>query len=123
MQICKEWLDKGMPIMIFPEGTRSKTQEMLPFKDGAFRLAIETGADVLPLAVCGTRQALPKHSWRFSTSHARVTVGTPISTQGMTLDDLERLKGLARAQIEALRASLIPLTTRSEAPAVRSDAS
>jgi 1-acyl-sn-glycerol-3-phosphate acyltransferase len=111
MERCKQWLDKGMPIMIFPEGTRSKTEELLPFKDGAFRLAIETGADVLPLAVSGTRRALPKHSWRFSTSHARVTVGTPISTQGMTLDDVERLKALARAQIESLRASLLPLTS------------
>ncbi|XXF74960.1 lysophospholipid acyltransferase family protein [Myxococcaceae bacterium GXIMD 01537] len=114
MQTCAKWLDKGMPVMIFPEGTRSKTSELLPFKDGAFRLAIETGADILPLAVSGTRRALPKHSWRFATSRARVTVGTPISTKGMTLDDLERLKALARAQIEALRASLIPLTTRAD---------
>jgi 1-acyl-sn-glycerol-3-phosphate acyltransferase len=114
MAQCKKWLDKGMPIMIFPEGTRSKTAEMLPFKDGAFRLAIETGSDVLPLAVSGTRRALPKHSWRFSTSRARVTVGTPISTKGMTLDDLERLKSMARAQIESLRASLIPLTSSAE---------
>ena len=111
---CAKWLDKGMPVMIFPEGTRSKTEELLPFKDGAFRLAIETGADILPLAVSGTRRALPKHSWRFSTSRARVTVGTPISTQGMTLDDLERLKSMVRAQIEALRASLIPLTSGAE---------
>lgn len=113
---CAKWLDKGMPVMIFPEGTRSKTEDLLPFKDGAFRLAIETGADVLPIAVSGTRRALPKHSWRFSTSRARVTVGTPISTQGMTLDDVERLKGLARAQIETMRAALIPLTSSSDAP-------
>lgn len=111
---CKRWLDKGMPVMIFPEGTRSKTDELLPFKDGAFRLAIETGADVLPLAVSGTRRALPKHSWRFATSRGLVTVGTPISTQGMTLADLERLKTLAREQILALRATLLPLTSTGQ---------
>jgi 1-acyl-sn-glycerol-3-phosphate acyltransferase len=111
MNTCARWLDKGMPIMIFPEGTRSKTDELLPFKDGAFRLAIEKGADVLPMAVSGTRRALPKHSWRFATSRALVTVGTPISTQGMTLDDVERLKNMAREQILALRASLVPLTS------------
>lgn len=110
MARCKAWLAKGMPVMIFPEGTRSKTEELLPFKDGAFRLAIEVQADVLPLAVSGTRLALPKHSWRFATSRGLVTVGTPISTKGMTLDDVEKLKDLARAQIEALRASLKPLT-------------
>ena len=62
------------------------------------------------MAVSGTRRALPKHSWRFATSRGLVTVGTPISTKGMTLADVEKLKALARAQIEALRASLKPLT-------------
>jgi 1-acyl-sn-glycerol-3-phosphate acyltransferase len=114
MAACARWLDKGMPVMIFPEGTRSKTEELLPFKDGAFRLAIEMGADVLPIAVSGTRRALPKHSWRFATSRALVTVGTPISTQGMTLADVERLKELALAQILALRASLVPHTSAAE---------
>ncbi len=108
--VCKRWLDKGMPVMIFPEGTRSKTEELLPFKDGAFRLAIETQADLLPMAVSGTRRSLPKHSWRFATSRALVTVGTPISTQGMTLADVERLKTMARDQILAMRATLMPLT-------------
>lgn len=117
MNTCARWLDKGMPIMIFPEGTRSKTEELLPFKDGAFRLAIEKGADVLPMAVSGTRRALPKHSWRFATSRALVTVGTPISTKGMTLDDVERLKNMAREQILALRASLVPHTSAGTTPA------
>lgn len=111
MATCARWLEKGMPVMIFPEGTRSKTDDLLPFKDGAFRLAIETGADVLPVAVSGTRRALPKHSWRFATSRALVTVGKPISTKGMTLADVERLKEMARAQILELRASLMPYTS------------
>jgi 1-acyl-sn-glycerol-3-phosphate acyltransferase len=110
MATCARWLDKGMPVMIFPEGTRSKTEELLPFKDGAFRLAIAAGADVLPMAVSGTRRALPKHSWRFATSRALVTVGSPISTKGMTLADVERLKEMAREQILALRATLMPHT-------------
>jgi 1-acyl-sn-glycerol-3-phosphate acyltransferase len=111
MTRCARWLEKGMPVMIFPEGTRSKTEELLPFKDGAFRLAIELGADVLPVAVSGTRKALPKHSWRFASARGLVTVGTPISTKGMTQADVERLKAMAREQILALRASLIPLTS------------
>ncbi|MBZ4419860.1 1-acyl-sn-glycerol-3-phosphate acyltransferase [Myxococcus sp. RHSTA-1-4] len=119
MARCREWLAKGMPVMIFPEGTRSKTDELLPFKDGAFRLAIEAQADVLPLAVSGTRRALPKHSWRFATSRGLVTVGTPISTKGMTLADLEKLKDLARTQILALRAGLMPHTSAG-APASES---
>ncbi len=99
---CRRWLDRGVPVMFFPEGTRSRTGALGPFKDGAFRLAIDAGADILPIAVDGTRDALPKHSWRFGRSGARVAVGTPISTAGMTSDDVEKLKGEARARIEAL---------------------
>jgi 1-acyl-sn-glycerol-3-phosphate acyltransferase len=106
MAVCAEWLARGVPVMLFPEGTRSKDGQLLPFKDGAFRLAIDTGADVLPLAIAGTREALPKHSWRFGRSRGWVTVGTPITTAGMTLADVESLKARARAEIEALRARL-----------------
>jgi 1-acyl-sn-glycerol-3-phosphate acyltransferase len=105
-----EYVERGMPVFVFPEGTRSASGELLPFKDGAFRLAIEAGADILPLAVAGTRDALPKHSWRFGWSRGLVTVGQPISTAGMTLDDLERLKSDTRAAIEKLRAEIEPLT-------------
>ncbi len=100
------WLDRDVPVMMFPEGTRSADGSLAPFKDGAFRLAIEAQADILPLALRGTREALPKHAWRFGRSKARVRCGTPISTEGRTMDDLEALKGEARAQIEALRNQL-----------------
>ena len=110
MQICREHLERGMPVMIFPEGTRSKSGELLPFKDGAFRLAIEAGADVLPLAVAGTRDALPKHSWKFGFANGLVKVGTPIVTRGLSLDDIETVKTQAREQIEAMVAEIEPLT-------------
>ena len=106
MALCRDHLERGMPVMIFPEGTRSKEGELLPFKDGAFRLAIEAQADVLPIAVAGTKTALPKHSWRFGFAKGLVMVGEPISTEGLTLDDLERVKGDARAQIETMMAEL-----------------
>ncbi len=106
MRECAWWLDQGTPVMIFPEGTRSQTGELLTFKDGAFRLAIESSADVLPIGLRGTRTAMPNHTWRFGFARARVVVGTPIVTKGMTLDDVERLKTMARDQIEALRNQL-----------------
>ena len=106
MRRMRSWLERDVPVMMFPEGTRSADGSLAAFKDGAFRLAIEAQADLLPLALRGTREALPKHAWRFGRSRALVRCGTPISTVGRTLADLEALKAEARAQIEALRATL-----------------
>ena len=52
---CRWWLAKGMPVLFFPEGTRSRSVEMASFKDGAFRLAIEAGAPIRPVIFAGTR--------------------------------------------------------------------
>lgn len=96
---CRKRLDDHVSVMIFPEGTRSTSGDLLPFKDGAFRLAIEAGVPILPLAVHGAATALPKHDWRFGRSTAEVRVLEPISTEGMTLDDVDRLKVQVRARI------------------------
>ena len=85
MAKCREALANRVSVMIFPEGTRSATAEMLPFKDGAFRLAIDAGVAILPLAVHGTSTALPKHHWRFGRSVAVVKVLEPVETTGLSL--------------------------------------
>src|ERR1700704_1069549 len=72
MERCRQVLRNRVSVMIFPEGTRSRPPDLLPSKDGAFRLAIEAGVPILPLAVSGTRTALPKHDWRFGRSGAEV---------------------------------------------------
>jgi 1-acyl-sn-glycerol-3-phosphate acyltransferase len=112
MQRCRAYLDAGMPIFIFPEGTRSTTVELLPFKLGAFRLAIEAGAEVVPLAVAGTRDALPKHAWRFGVARARVMVGQPIATLGMQVEDAGALRDTTLAQIKVMLAEIQPFTTQ-----------
>lgn len=106
MERCREVLARRVSVMIFPEGTRSKTSEMLPFKDGAFRLAVEAGVPILPLAVSGTGTALPKHGWRFGRSAAEVRVFEPVETSGLTLDDVPDLKARLRAIIAQGRATL-----------------
>lgn len=118
---CRDRLAKKVSVMIFPEGTRSKTQEMLPFKDGAFRLAIESQAPVLPIAVAGTRYAMAKGTFRFLRARAVAQVLEPIDTTGMTMDDIGRLKAMARERIEHGRRALAaelgimmpPLTTQT----------
>lgn len=109
LDLCKVWLQRKMSVMIFPEGTRSADGEIREFKDGAFRLAIETGTPILPLAVHGTRSALRKHDWRLGDSTAEVRVLAPIDTTGMTETDIpllrERVRSLIRDEVDSMRAA------------------
>src|SRR5215208_107740 len=99
MERCRQALSRRVSVMIFPEGTRSRTAELLPFKDGAFRLAIEAGVPILPLALSGTSTALRKHDWRFGKSVAEVRVLPPVETGGLQLADVPALKNRVRTMI------------------------
>jgi 1-acyl-sn-glycerol-3-phosphate acyltransferase len=103
---CREALANRVSVMIFPEGTRSTTADLLPFKDGAFRLAIDAGVPILPLVVHGTSTALRKHDWRFGPSTAVVRVLEPIETTGLTAADVPALKDRVRRLIVDTRAEL-----------------
>ena len=61
MDHCRAHLARGSPVLIFPDGTRSATGVLQKFKDGAFKLAFETGHPVIPIALRGTFDAMPKH--------------------------------------------------------------
>lgn len=71
MAEAKAALSAGISVMMFPEGTRGSDGKLLPFKEGAFDLAIAAGVGVLPVALSGTRECRPKHSKWFG--HARAT--------------------------------------------------
>lgn len=101
LQDCRDRLDKRVSVMIFPEGTRSRTGALQDFKTGAFRVAIQAGVPVLPIAVLGTRDALVKHDWRFGRSHAEVRVLDPIPTDDLTKHDVDGLAVRARTAIAA----------------------
>ncbi len=97
----KDRLSKKVSVMIFPEGTRSQSGDLGEFRDGAFRIAIQTGVPIIPLAVLGTRDALIKHDWRFGSSRAEVRMLDPISTDGLTNADIAELRDQTRAVIAA----------------------
>lgn len=89
-----KYIDKGRSIMIFPEGTVGKqVPELLRFKDGPFRMAIEKQVDILPVTIMGNHKILPDLS-TFGAWPTVVTqiVHSPISTQGMTLEDVPALR-------------------------------
>lgn len=103
MARCRDILKDRVSVMIFPEGTRSAGGDLLPFKDGAFRLAIKAGVPVLPLAISGTATALRKNSWRMGQSKAEVRVLPPVETTGLTLRDAPALRDQVRELIGAAR--------------------
>lgn len=94
-------------VMFFAEGTRSRDGRLKRFQDGAFRLAIETGTPILPLAIDGTSDALPKDGWRFGDVNVRLHVFEPVETVGLTEADVaalrERVRATIRDQIAAWR--------------------
>jgi 1-acyl-sn-glycerol-3-phosphate acyltransferase len=103
MAKCRQILARKVSVMIFPEGTRSSTMDLLPFKDGAFRLAIDAGVPILPLALHGTGTALRKHDWRIGRSTAVVEVLSPVETAGLTPADVPALKQRVRNLIVEAR--------------------
>lgn len=89
------WLKKDMSVLFFPEGTRSETDRMNEFQNGAFKLAIREKKSILPIAICGTREAIPKGSWIFKTKvSGKLTVLPPIDTAGFQQGDFARLKDI-----------------------------
>lgn len=92
----------GNSFLIFPEGTRSRTAELLPFKKGGFRMAIAAQAPVVPIAVQGGRAAMRKGSWIIRPVTVDIRVGRPVATAGLRADDRDRLIATVRREIEGL---------------------
>ena len=98
---AKAYLARGMSVMIFPEGTRSRDARLLPFKSGAFRLAIEAGVPVLPVALSGTAAGLQKGGLAVAPCDAVATILPPFSTVGLTQGDAVALRERVRAAMAA----------------------
>jgi 1-acyl-sn-glycerol-3-phosphate acyltransferase len=83
MAECRGWLDRGVSVMMFPEGTRSRTGHMLPFKAGAFTLAKQAGVPVVPIVIDGTFQAVPPDGVlrQKGIVKVRVRIGEPVESR------------------------------------------
>jgi 1-acyl-sn-glycerol-3-phosphate acyltransferase len=100
-----ESIRSGNSFLIFPEGTRSRTSELLPFKKGGFIMAIKAKAPIVPVAVSGGRSAMQKGSWLVRPVMVDVRIGEPVETAGYSLDDRDQLIEVVRERIEELRRS------------------
>ncbi|MGH9367389.1 MAG: lysophospholipid acyltransferase family protein [Thermoanaerobaculia bacterium] len=100
MEKMRGILDGGISVILFPEGTRSADGSLGEFRDGAFRLAIEAGVDVVPLAIVGAAQSLPKRSFVFRPSAAALLVLPPVLTMSLSESDARRLGAAVREKID-----------------------
>lgn len=96
-------LRAGNSFLIFPEGTRSRTGDLLPFKKGGFIMAIQAQAPIVPVAIQGGRAAMRKGSAFVRPVRVSVRIGAPIPTTGLTLDDRDTLIARVRGAVEELR--------------------
>lgn len=98
---ARDHLSRGVPVMVFAEGTRSRDGRLLPFKSGAFRLAIEAGVPVLPIAVNGTGAGMPKGSPWVRPCEAWARILDPVPTAGLRPDEAVKVRDEVRRRIAA----------------------
>lgn len=115
---CREWLEKGSSVFFFPEGSRSHDGKLRPFKIGAFRLAVESGHDILPIVIRNSLHAIPKHSRLLSgKSRMGLEVLSPISVAPYRQQGLEAGAAALCHAVEARIASrLDPNCPQAPAP-------
>jgi len=94
----------GNSFLIFPEGTRSRSDELLPFKKGGFIMAIKAQAPIVPVAITGARAAMRKGSAIVRPVTVSVRIGEPIATAGRELSDRDLVIEEVRTAIAALLA-------------------
>ena len=113
LALVRERMARDRPtVIMFPEGTRSRTGELQPFKKGAFVLAIQTGADVVPAAIEGSREIMKKGSWWIRKGTVRVRIGEPIRVAGYTLARRDELMAMSRQALLDLQGNT-PQSTSS----------
>ena len=100
----------GQSLIIFPEGTRSVSGEMAGFKKGAFRIAITSGLDIVPVTIAGTWESWRPHSKIVNGGPIRAVIHEPIPVQDLTVADIDSLReqvhGVIAKEYENLRAGI-----------------
>lgn len=107
---AKEKIVNGTSVIFFPEGTRSSTEEMIPFKKGAFRFALDLEIPILPVTIIGTRNILPRGTMNLFPGKVTMVIHPPVEIKGYRDKDIQRLMDKCKTIIQS---SLPPQHTTS----------
>jgi 1-acyl-sn-glycerol-3-phosphate acyltransferase len=103
LRIAGKKIKKGKSVMIFPEGTFDGSVGLLPFKKGAFHLAMHADSDILPVAIINAESVWPEHSsLQLRPGKVELRIGKPISTRNMTVSEIDEISQKTRESIEEL---------------------
>jgi 1-acyl-sn-glycerol-3-phosphate acyltransferase len=89
----------GYPVVLFPEGSRSRTGDLLPFKSGTFYLAIRAGVPLIPITINGTRYVHMPDTYHVRSGKTEVIIHPPILTDNLTIEDVDQLSQRVRKEI------------------------
>ncbi|MFI5090326.1 MAG: lysophospholipid acyltransferase family protein [Terriglobales bacterium] len=101
-------LRRGLPLVVFPEGERSPTGKMQPFRRGTFYVAVEAQVDIVPVAILGTYQAFPRGSSHLRPGPLQLIIGDAIPVAGYRKRDLAALAERTQAAVAELCGAPIP---------------
>jgi 1-acyl-sn-glycerol-3-phosphate acyltransferase len=93
-------LREGMPLVVFPEGGRSRHGQLQEFMGGAFYAALKARVPVVPIVITGVRELLPMNSFHALSGEAEIVFCHPVSTDGMTPRDMDKLAATVRQVME-----------------------
>lgn len=94
-----ERIRSGVPVVLFPEGTRSRDGALKPFKRGSFYLALQAGVPIVPITLNGTRHVHEPDTLHVRSGHTEMVIHPPVSTQGLTAQDVDSLSARVRGSI------------------------
>jgi 1-acyl-sn-glycerol-3-phosphate acyltransferase len=102
-EASKEMMAEGLTVVVYPEGTRTRTGELLPFKKGPFVFAIGSGAPLVPCYVGGAFDIQPKGSIRVRPRPVHIALGAPIKVAGMAIEERDDLLERVRTEMQAIK--------------------
>lgn len=109
LQTARQMMESGIVLWAAPEGTRSRDGQLLPFKKGCFRLALDTNALIVPMVFRGIHEVLPARTWRFNLGlPVQLHIGTPIDASRYSVEQLAELMAQTRLSMQELLGEPVP---------------